>query len=200
MKQIALLLLALAVLPGVAGCTHIYGEISTLQDTKYPVTHKDKIAVPDTQNAPEVNLPTRLAGDTVNEQLRALGFTIAPAADADLQINYTVADKSVPMTFGVTVPTISNTMGDINGRPINGTTFGDTVVPETRNVNRTTLALTLQRLSDPKVIVWQGNIQADTADAQQYRAQFFRALLSHIGETVNGEAPLDVEIASPKQP
>jgi len=193
MKQIAVFLFAMSMLPGLCGCNHIFGDVSTLQDTKYPITRADKITVQEVQNPAEVNLPTRLAGDTLIEQLHVLGFNLVPAADADFLLGYQVEAKNIPMTFGVTEPSISNTVGDINGRPINGTTFGDTVVPETRNVDITTLEVTLQRLHDPKIIVWQGHIQTETANAQQYRTQFFRALLSHIGETVNGQAQLDVE-------
>jgi hypothetical protein len=200
MKTFAILLLTLSALPGLGGCAHVFGDISTLQDPKYPVTHQDVIAVHNVDNSPDVNLATRLAGETLLEQMRALGFNLADLSVADLELNYTVTDKNVPTTYGVTMPTVSDTMGDINGHPIEGTTFGDIVVPETRNVNFTTLEVTLQRLRDPKVIVWQGSIQAEAGDAQQYRTQFFHALLVHIGETVHGDAQLDVDVPPAKQP
>jgi len=96
------------------------------------------------------------------------------------------------------MPTIETTFGDINGRPITGTTFGDVVVPETHNVDMTLLEVTLQRLRDPKVIVWQGRIEAETDDVQLFREQFFRALLAHIGETTHGAAQLDGDAAPAK--
>jgi hypothetical protein len=190
MKRFAIFLFVLAA-AGLAGCAHTYADLSTLQDPKYPLAPQDKIAVTDVQNSSSVDLITRLASGTLIEQLRALGFNVAPAAEADYQLGFTISNKSVPMTSGVTMPTISNTVGDINGRPINGTTYGDVVVPETHDVNLTDLEVTLQRLHDPPIVVWQGRIEAETADAQQYRAQFFRALLAHLGQTTNGDAQLD---------
>jgi len=190
MKQWAILLFCIGT-AGMSGCAHTYADLSTLQDAKYPIAHTDKIAVTDLGDSTSVDLATRLASETLLQQLHALGYTLAPAADADFQLGFNISNKDVAMTYGVTVPTISNTFGDINGRPVNGTTFGDTVVPETRNVNMTQLEVSLQRLHDPKVIVWQGRIQTETADAQQYREQFFRALLANIGLTVNGGVQLD---------
>jgi hypothetical protein len=197
MKNLAMLLFILAA-AGLTGCAHTYAGLSTLQDTKYPFARQEKIAVTDVQDSATVDLITRLASGTLIEQLRALGCNLAPAADADYQLGFNISDKSVPMTSGVTMPTISNTIGDINGRPINGTTYGEVVVPETQDVNMTQLAVTLQRLHDPKIVVWQGRIEAETADAQQYRAQFFRALLAHLGETVNGDVQLDGDAAPGK--
>ncbi len=191
MRHFALFLFVLAA-AALTGCAHTYADLSTLQDPKYPLAPQDKIAVTDVQDSPSVDLITRLASGTLIEQLRALGYNLAPAPEADYQLGFTISNKSVPMTSGVTMPTISNTVGDLNGRPISGTTYGDLVVPETHDVNLTDLEVTLQRLHDPQVIIWQGRIEADTADAQQYRAQFFRALLAHLGQTANGDAQLDV--------
>jgi len=190
MKFPALLFFVLGA-AGLAGCAHTYADLSTLQDAKYPVAHTAKIAVAEVKDSTTVDLATRLAGEVILQQLSALGWNLAPPDQADFELGFKVSEKDVPTTFGVTMPTISNTYGDVNGRPIMGTTFGDVVVPQTRNVNTTELAMTLQRLQEPKVIVWQGRILAPTSDARQYQAQFYRALLAHLGETTEGDAQLD---------
>jgi hypothetical protein len=197
MRQWAILLFCIGT-AGLTGCAHTYADLSTLQDVKYPIGRQDKIAVTDVHDSSTVDLATRLGSDTLTQQLLALGYILAPAADADYQLDFNISDKDVPMTYGVDMPTIETTFGDINGRPITGTTFGDVVVPETHNVDMTLLEVTLQRLRDPKVIVWQGRIEAETDDVQLFREQFFRALLAHIGETTHGAAQLDGDAAPAK--
>ena len=191
MRYFITFLATLCALAGLTGCAHTYANVSTQQDPKYSVLLKDKIAVAAPNDATAVDLASRLAGETIAEQLRVLGYNVASPAEADFLLSYTIATKDVPVTYGETMPTMSNTMGDVYGRPINGTTFGEVVIPRTRIVNMTELDATLQQLHDPKLQIWQGHIQAETADVQQYRAQFFRALLAHIGGTASGYSQLD---------
>jgi len=191
--------MALATLPGLGGCAHIYGDVSALQDPKAIIKKDAVFAMPDVRQSPDVNLQTRLDYDAVAAQMKALGYKTAVGPDGDYLMQYTVTDREMPMTYGETVPTMYNTMGDINGHPINGTTFGDMVVPVTHNVTMTTFEVTLQLLPQ-KLVVWQGTIEAEAEDARHYRDQFFHALLAHLGETAHGAAQLDTDTAPAKQP
>jgi hypothetical protein len=191
MKRFVLLALGLTLLGGLAGCDHPSARLSSLQDPKYPVLRTSKIALPDSVNAPTVDLATRLAGESLKEQLQSLGFNLVPVAAADFQLGFTIGEKDEPVTFDETVPTFSTVMGLPGPRPMTGTILTDQVVPSTRMVDMTQLDVTLRRTQDPPVEVWSGHITANTGDTQKYRAEFFRALLEHIGETTHGTAPLD---------
>ncbi|HVU38435.1 MAG TPA: hypothetical protein VHC95_08880 [Opitutales bacterium] len=173
------------------GCNHPYARLSTLQDPKYPVGRDSKIALADTFNPQTADLANRLAGETIVEQLHALGFHVTPAADADYSLSFSVADKDVSESYTVNVPTISNMVGTAGDRSVTGTVFGEQAVAQTRMVSMTQLDLWLQRTHDPKVEVWRGRIAAPAAEVQLYRATFFRALLEQVGATMNGAVQLD---------
>jgi hypothetical protein len=173
------------------GCEHPYARLSTLQDPKYPITRDSAIALPDYENPQNTDLANRLAGETIEQQMRAMGFHIAPPSDAAFQLSFKIVDKEVSQTYTVSVPTISNMVGTAGSHPVSGSVFGDQVVPQTRMVTKTQLDIQLQKTQEPKVEVWQGRIVADAADARQYPVPFFRALLERIGQSANGDVQLD---------
>src|SRR5580698_1144538 len=111
MKRIARLLFTLTLLAALTGCEHPYARLSSLQDPKYPVLRTSKIALPDSMNAPTVDLATRLAGESMKEQLQALGFNLTPAAGADFQLGFNITQKDEPVTFNETIPTMSTVTG-----------------------------------------------------------------------------------------
>src|SRR5271163_4258517 len=113
MNRIGLRAVGLILLATLAGCEHPYARLSTLQDPKYPVLHTSKIALPESPNAPTVNLATRLAGESLKEQLAALGFQLTPAAEADFQLDYTVTEKDEPVSYEVSVPTMSTVVTNV---------------------------------------------------------------------------------------
>jgi len=189
---------SLTLLACLTGCEHPYARLSTLQDPKYPVSHTSKIALPDSSSSTTVDLATRLAGESLKEQLQTLGFNIAPASEADFQLGFSITEKDEPVTYDVMVPTMSTVMTSVGPREVTGTVMTDQVVPHTRMVDKTYLSVTLQRIQAPPVEVWSGHIVAETGDVQKYRAVFFRSLLENIGATVNGVAQLDIDEAKTK--
>jgi len=192
MKRSFLILTVLFAAVALAGCEHPYARVATLQDPKYPVAHDSKIALPDFES-PATDLANRLAGEAIEEQMRAMGFHLTPPADADFQLSFTTADKDVSQSYTVSVPTISNMVGTAGGRPVSGTVFGNDVVPQTRTVSMTQLEIWLQRTHEPKVEVWRGRIAAEASDVRQFQAAFFRALLENIGASANGAVQLDAD-------
>jgi hypothetical protein len=197
MKRIARLIFALTLLAALTGCEHPSARLSTLQDPKYPVLRTSKIALPDSMNAPTVDLATRLAGESLKDQLRALGYGLTPAAEADFQLGFNITDKAEPVTYNETIPTMTTMTGSLGPRLVSGTMFTNQVVPETRMEDKTLLQVTLQRTQDPKVDVWSGRISADTSAMEKYRTAFFRALLERIGETTNETVPFDSDQGNP---
>jgi len=191
MKRIARLIFTLTLLAALTGCEHPYARLSSLQDPKYPVLRTSKIAMPDSMNAPTVDLATRLAGESLKEQLQALGFNVTPTAGADFQLAFNTTEKDEPVTFNETIPTMSTVTGMAGPRLVSGTVMTDQVVPETHMVDTTQLEVTLRRTQDPPVDVWKGRISAETNDMEKFRTAFFRALLERIGETANGVVQLD---------
>jgi hypothetical protein len=178
-------------LAALAGCEHPSARLSTLQDPKYPVLRTSKIALPDSMNAPTVDLATRLAGESLKDQLQALGYSLTPAAEADFQLGFNITDKAEPVTYNETIPTMTTMTGSLGPRLVSGTMFTNQVVPETRMEDKTLLQVTLQRTQDPKVDVWSGRISANTSEMEKYRTAFFRALLERIGQTANEAVPFD---------
>ncbi len=178
---------------GLAGCNHPYAQLATQQDPKYPAGPASKIAMAEGFNPQTVNIATRLAGETIEGQMRALGFHLVPVAEADFVLSFSIANQDVSQSYTVSVPTISNMVGSAGDHPVSGTVFGNEVVPQTRVVNMTLLKLWLERTHDPKVEIWSGTISAEANEVQQYRAPFFRALLEHVGETTSGAVQLDAE-------
>jgi len=188
-------LILLAVL---TGCEHPYARLSTHQDPKYPVARTSKIALPESVNSSTVDLATRLASESLTEQLKALGYQLTPAADADFQLNFNVSEKDESQSYEVTVPTMSTVVTSVGPRQVTGTVMTDQVVPRTRMVDVTALQVTLRRRQDPPVEVWSGHISASTSDAEKFQSAFFRALLERIGETANGVAQLDADQTNAK--
>ncbi len=191
--KIKLMLLLLGVAAALVGCEHPYARLSTLQDPKYPISRESKIALPDYESPQAADLANRLAGETIAGQMRAMGFHLTSPAEAEFQLSFTVADKDVSQSYTVSVPTISNMVGNAGDRPVSATVFGNQEVPQTRTVNMTQLEIWLQKTQEPKVEVWRGRIAAEAGEVQQYQAQFIRALLEHVGETVHGEVQLDAD-------
>ncbi len=174
-----------------AGCSHPTARLSTLQDPKYPISRDTKIAMPDYDNPQVADLANRLAGETIEQQMRAMGFHVTPVAEAEYQLSFSIADKDVSQTYTVSVPTISNMVGTAGAHPVTGSVFGDQVVPQTRQVSMTELNIWLNRIQEPKVEVWRGHVTAEAADARQYCIPFFTALLERIGQSANGDVQLD---------
>jgi hypothetical protein len=197
MQRIALKIFGLTLLATLVGCEHPYARLSTHQDPKYPIAHSSKIALPETINPATVDLSTRLAGETLKEQLAALGYNLTPAAEADFQLNFTITEKDESQSYEVTVPTMSTIITDSGPRQVTGTLMTDQVVPRTHIVDMTNLQVSLRRLQDPPVEVWSGHIAATTSDTEKFHTAFFRALLERIGETANGNAQLDSDPAKP---
>jgi len=197
MKRFVKFALGLSLLAMLTGCEHPYARLSTLQDPKYPVASASKIALPDSINLPTVDLATRLAGEDLKAQLQALGYHLTPAAEADFQLGFNVSDKDEPVTYDVTIPTMSTVTGVAGDRLVSGTVVSNQVVPHTHMVGTTQLEVTLRRTQEPPVEVWHGRISAETSQAEKYRTTFFRALLEHLGETVNGAAQLDSDQTKP---
>ncbi len=198
MKHIASLVLGIALLTALTGCEHPFARLSTLQDPQYPVAHMSKIALPDSINSPTMNVASRLAGESLKEQLQALGFSLTSTTEADFQLGYTVTQKDEPITYDVTLPTMSTIMGNADGRPVMGTVYTEQVVPRTRMVDMTQLEVTLRRTQDPPVEVWSGRIAAETSLTEKFRTAFFRALLERVGETAHGAVQLDSDPANTK--
>ncbi len=198
MKRFVILSVATTLLAGLAGCAHPMALLSTRQDPKYPVAPASKIALPDSVNAQTVNLASRLAGESLKEQLQALGYSLTPPTAADFQLGFTITDKDEPVTFNMTIPTMSTVTGTVGPREVSGTMLTEQVVPQTHMVDKTRLEVTLRRIQDPPVEVWSGHISADASDAEKYRAAFFRALLERIGQTADGAVLLDSNPATAK--
>ncbi len=191
MRFLTAVLWSLCAFAGLTGCAHTYANLAVEGDAKFPVTLQDKFTLAAPSDPTAETLPNRLAGETLAAQLQALGYQLAPAAEADFQLTYNLSTKDVPITYGVTVPTMTGIGGDIYGRPMAGAGMGEMVVPQTRIANFTYLDITLQRLHDPKLQIWQGHINAETGDVQHFHAAFFRALLAHMGATASGVVQLD---------
>jgi len=193
MRQKWLILTALVAAGALAGCEHPSARISALQDPKYPVGRDSKIALPDYQSPQAADLANRLAGETVAEQMRAMGFHLVTPTEAEFQLSFSIADKDESQSYTVNVPTMSTVVGTTVDGPVTGTVFGDQAVPQTRIVNMTRLDLWLIKTQEPKVEIWHGHIEAEASDAQRFRTPFFRALLEHVGETVRGVVQLDAD-------
>jgi len=198
MQRMALGIFGLTLLATLVGCDHPYARLSTLQDPQYPVLRTSKIAFSDSSNSPTVDLATRLASESLKEQLQILGYNLAPVSGADFQLGFSVTEKDEPVSYDVTVPTMSTMITNVGPQAVTGTMITDQVVPRTRMVDKTYLSVTLRRTQDPPVEVWSGHIAATTSDTEKYRAAFFRSLLEHIGETANGNAQLDVDQTNAK--
>ena len=199
MKRFVFMAFGVALLSVLTGCEHPYARLSTLQDPKYPVLRSSKIALPDSTNSPALDLASRLAGESLKEQLPALGFSVAPTAEADFQLGFNVTQKDESVTYDTTRPTMSTIMGtSIDGRPVTGTVMSDQVVSRSRIVDTTQLEVTLRRTQNPPIEVWSGRIATETALSEKYRTAFFRALLERIGETAHGTVQLDSEPANAK--
>jgi len=193
MQQIVWRVVTLTLLALLAGCEHPFARLSTHQDPKYPIARTSKIALPETISSTTVDLGTRLAGESLKEELEALGYHLTSADEADFQLNFNVSEKDESETYEVTVPTMSTVVGSAGDHLVTGTVVTDQVVPRTHVIDMTVLQVTLRRTQAPPVEVWSGHIAAPTGDAEKFRPVFFRALLERIGETTNGAAQLDVD-------
>lgn len=193
MQKNAFALVLLLTAASFTGCNHPYARMATQQDPKYPVGRDSKIAMSESFNPTTVNIATRLAGETIEAQMRALGFPHYPENEADYVLSFSIANQDVSQSYTVNVPTISNMVGTAGDHPVSGTVFGNEVVPQTRMVNMTLLKLWLTRTHEPKVEIWSGSISAEADEVQKYSGPFYRALLEHVGETTSGTVQLDAE-------
>jgi hypothetical protein len=199
MRRFLISCLSLLALATLSGCAETFARINTLQDTKYPVTRQSKIALA-AEAAPEADLQRRLAGESLDQQMRALGFNLVPAGEADFIASYTVAVKDESTTVDTAVPTMSNAIALGARHPYETTVYGEQIVPETRTISVTRVELTLEKTDASKLVVWQGDISAETGAVQRLRPEFFRALLEHVGDTFSDRIKLEDEAAKMGQP
>ncbi len=184
------LLVAAAILP--AACHTPSADITTVQDSKYPLNRGSKIGFLDEQQIP--NLNARLATKLSEEQMRRLGFTIVPAAQADYVAHADEVPRDIAVVEGPTGPSFGTGIGGGSGGLFTGVGVGVPLGPTQADViHRTELDVTVETTAEPKLTVWQGKILADTEDRTKYTSNFFRALLSRIGMTYNGTIRLNRE-------